>query len=448
MVQRKSKAVVSAADGAGGLTQVVDHRFLKDDWPIRFSVPTPGADTWLQYLSAECRKKGWTYNSLGQIGPEENSASLTIMKGPDQPQLAIVWERKPGRPLSVKARSVGVLEFLLQEATAFLDDVTHRCLTQVKESFHLCGQLAYEGLAWLGELWLDDSTRLSKPSRDGGPRATDLPRIVVVDCEVEAIDHLDGQAAASLKLRELAVFLTVTLGHELRVPRGGRAWTWSLDESDSKVRELGYIERSPSLAMPIRGADDPILLRSVTRPDLSILSRAWDLEYLGEKPPSDIVDLWRAFSSLSPERRRQFLAVGALWRLAISLENDNATVAYALITAACEALKPQDRKFRNCNFYDVTAALLGSSVVDQVKLFRFQPVAVRNARLHGGDLLGSEFVRELMMSSFSDPSFRMSYLDLQRRTQALIIEWLRRDGEVVMADPAARPRRASRVRSS
>ena len=59
MAKAKPKATIKTADGAGGMAQVQDRRFEVGDWPIRFEVPTEQANTWLQYLTAECRKRGW-----------------------------------------------------------------------------------------------------------------------------------------------------------------------------------------------------------------------------------------------------------------------------------------------------------------------------------------------------------------------------------------------------
>src|SRR5712664_587593 len=107
MAKAKSKAVVSVADGSGGLAQVVDHRFDRRQWPIQFDVGLPQADTWLRYLAAECRKRNWGCSSLGQMDAKENSGSITVTSGPPgQPQLNLVWERKRDGPLRLRAGSI------------------------------------------------------------------------------------------------------------------------------------------------------------------------------------------------------------------------------------------------------------------------------------------------------------------------------------------------------
>src|SRR6266853_4085222 len=101
----KSKAIILAADGAGGMMQVEDRRFEGGEWPIRFEVPLAQSDTWLKYLSTECSRRGWSRSSMGQMNPNENSGSLTISTGgPSEPQLAIAWERKRGGPIKIRAR--------------------------------------------------------------------------------------------------------------------------------------------------------------------------------------------------------------------------------------------------------------------------------------------------------------------------------------------------------
>src|SRR6266567_3529934 len=111
MAKSKSKATIMVADGSGGMAQIEDRRFEVGEWPIRFEVPKKEADTWLQYLSAECRRRRWHYASIGQLEAKENSGSITVNTGDGQPQLAVVWERKPGGPLKVRARSTGSPDF-------------------------------------------------------------------------------------------------------------------------------------------------------------------------------------------------------------------------------------------------------------------------------------------------------------------------------------------------
>src|SRR5690348_822442 len=100
MAKAKSKAIVMGTDGASGMAQVQDRRFEAGNWPIRFEVPKEHADSWLQYLSAGCEKHGWGCSSFGQIDAKENSGSITVNTGgPEQPQLAVVWERKRAGPI-------------------------------------------------------------------------------------------------------------------------------------------------------------------------------------------------------------------------------------------------------------------------------------------------------------------------------------------------------------
>ena len=126
MAKAKPKATIMAADADGGMTQVQDRRFETGDWPIHFEVPKDQADTWLQYLSAECRTRGWSNGGITQLEPRENSGSITINTGDrGHPQLAVVWERKRDRPIKVRARSAGTSEFPLDRLTSFSDGSTN-----------------------------------------------------------------------------------------------------------------------------------------------------------------------------------------------------------------------------------------------------------------------------------------------------------------------------------
>jgi hypothetical protein len=65
MAKAKSKATFLVADGVGGLFQLQDRRIEANNWPIRFEVPNERANTWLQYLSAECERRGWSCGGIG-----------------------------------------------------------------------------------------------------------------------------------------------------------------------------------------------------------------------------------------------------------------------------------------------------------------------------------------------------------------------------------------------
>ena len=54
MGKAKPKATLMVAGADGGLVQLQDRRFVADKWPIQVEVPKEQAETWLQYLSAEC----------------------------------------------------------------------------------------------------------------------------------------------------------------------------------------------------------------------------------------------------------------------------------------------------------------------------------------------------------------------------------------------------------
>jgi hypothetical protein len=75
-------------------------------------------------------------------------------------------------------------------------------------------------------------------------------------------------------------------------------------------------------------------------------------------------DLWQAFAGLSPDRRRQFLRVGSMWQLALSLGHEYQTARFAWMVAACEVLKPADSQFRDNNIYHVVEALLGKPTAE------------------------------------------------------------------------------------
>jgi hypothetical protein len=230
------------------------------------------------------------------------------------------------------------------------------------------------------------------------------------------------------------------MGHDVQVsPNGGRGWTWKADEGgkvDCEIRNTGYCEKEWSKAMPVRDELRSVPLVVVSRPDFSV--QGMDGSQTEQHMPADVVDLWRVFTSLTDELRKQFLQVGSLWQLAASLGHDYQTASFALMVVACEALKPPGHQFRNHNAYHVVEALLGKSKADILQQGSTPALNVRNAHLHWGEFRGSEFIQRAATSSFQDPSFDQTHRELHRTSQAAVIEWLKAGG-VAMISPFKRP---------
>ena len=146
MAKAKTKAVVMVADGTGGLVQVEDQRFVAAGWPINFEVPTEQADIWLKYLYAECHRRRWSSGGIGQMEARENSGSITVNTGgPDQPQLAVVWELKRGGPIKVRARPVGTPSLPLDEANELFKQVNARSAAGETAQFSRRGTCTTKG---------------------------------------------------------------------------------------------------------------------------------------------------------------------------------------------------------------------------------------------------------------------------------------------------------------
>ncbi len=415
MVKKKAKAIFSAADGTGGMTDVKDRRFESGDWPIHFDVPNDEADTWLRYFAAECTRRGWTCPSIAQQDVKENSGSITVNTGPGQPQLAVIWERKRGGPIKVKARSAGTPVFSLDQANEFFERVNEISRAGIVAEFHRVGLLCYERLPWRGELWLNDNLRLGPPSQQDETCQV-RPRIVIVNAQVKGIDGFHASSVFQKALRELSVFLTVVMGgHVQEAPNSRRDWTWSFDAESGVTKcelgNIGYLELPWPTEMPTRGQIPPVPLKAVERPDFS--PRGIEPEETEQGLPEDIVDLWQAFEALPPELRNQFLQVGSMWQLGLSLGHKYETARFAYMVAACEALKPQDPKFRDHNIYPVVDALLGKPTADSLRQ-KFQPHDVRSAHFHSGAFRGSEFAEHATLSTFWDPTFHDASSELYK----------------------------------
>jgi hypothetical protein len=433
MAKAKPKSTLMVADGAGGMVKVQDRRFEAGNWPIRFEVAAAQSDTWFRYFYGECEKQDWSSSGIGQLEARENSGSITVSTGtPDKPQFAVIWDWKREGAIKIHARSDTTPEMPLAEMQAFFARVNERCRSGATERCYRRGQLQYDGLPWLGEVWLSETLRLAPPSKQD-ETALLGPRVVLVDTLVDAAGQRDAGDVFGHLLRELSVFLSVVMGSAVRLPEQGRAWTWTIAEwaAGSEVRSLGYIEPENPPQMPDPGASRSMPLRQVNRPDFS--ERGIDGTMTELSLSSDAADLWAMYRALTPDRRRDFLQAAAKWQEAMSQRlPEGSTLSFALMVVACESLKPSAREFRDHTIYEVVEALLGRATADWLREQWFRPQYVRSSHLHRGEFHDSEYVMAAMMGSYKDPTFYQARRELWIIAQAAMIEWLRRGGNVTM----------------
>jgi hypothetical protein len=300
--------------------------------------------------------------------------------------------------------------------------------------------LCYDGLPWRGELWLHETLRLGPPRRQY-EAALCGPRIILVDALVDGIDYVDAGSEFKLLLRELSVFLSVVMRRAVRIsPNGEDGWTWIKNASgkiECDVRSLGYFETDWPRRLPEKGVLQPVSLVPVQRPDFSFLGLGQEEE---QRLPNDVIDLWQAFTTLPPDKRRQFLQAGNSYQLALSFGYDDQTTRYTLMVAACEALKPGERQFNEHNIYNVVEVLLDSATAAKLKQQQIRPQAVRNEHIHLGKFRGNEFHKHRMMSSNEDWAFHQACEEAALITPAVLIEWLRPGGVFPM--PAVKRRKS------
>lgn len=153
----------------------------------------------------------------------------------------------------------------------------------------------------------------------------------MVNSMLDAIDGFHANSLFAVLLRELSVFLTVVTGTQIDVaPDCHRDWIIRRDPDTNEVfcelGKVGYLEIPWPTIMPQKGTCPPVPYRSVTRPDFSIRGIGEENE---EDVPDDIIALWHAFEALPPDRRRQFIQVGNMWQLALSIGRDHQTARFA-----------------------------------------------------------------------------------------------------------------------
>jgi len=248
--------------------------------------------------------------------------------------------------MQVRARLEGEPEMPRAQMQAFFDEVIARRASRVVDLVYRDRTLAYYGPPWRSECWLDESVRLGPPSLQYD-EAMFGPRAIVVYALVECIGLGDALTVFHRQLQEIAAFLSVVMGTNVRVTTNGRsAWTWEHGRADCAVRSLGYWEGEQPPAMPTRSTAPPGPFRTISRPEFA--DQGLEEQSLGEAMlPSDIGELWNACRALSPGLRQQFLQAAAKWQEAAMLFSERDILSVALMVVACEALKPTDERYRD-----------------------------------------------------------------------------------------------------
>lgn len=192
-----------------------------------------------------------------------------------------------------------------------------------------------------------------------------------------------------------------------------------------EVRHLGYLEPSNPLKMPDLNSAKPVPLYAPDKPPQGIL----DQTEISLR--ADVADLWDLYRKLDTDKRVQFLQAAAKWQEAMMHWQDRPSLSFTLMVIACEALKPSDADDRH-NCYDVVKALLGTTVVGQIRQSPFPAQRVRSAHLHEGEFHGSELEMADFLPGYRDPSFLEAHRRMARVAPAAIIEWLKRRGVLQM----------------
>lgn len=440
MARKRSSAKAYAA-GPNGPVEVQDLRFDPGAWPISFEIAAEHADKWTTRFEAECQLRHWAWSGQTQIDAEENSGTIVVEIGaPTQArQLEIVWARPRDGPLAVQARTSSGPASHLEDVERFFATIRTNLETPPTSRVHRRGFLYYEGMAWRGELWLDDHLRLGPP-RQQYEDAIFGPRVIVVDAMVPAYSPLDAGGAFRVLLSELASFLSVVLETLVRSGAGGHVWVTEVDAGITRCRAvpLGYWEgreAGASPEMPTRDAVRGVPMRAVNRPDGTL--RVVDSEQREQWAPADTACLWAAFSALPGAARNQFTAIARTWQLVLtSHAESHRTAGAALLVVACEAMKPigqpATKKRQRVSFGDVLGALLGTDGSRLFDGFRHHPQGVRDSHLHNARLFGGELERFAALATSLDPSFDQMVRLLATAVPAAAIEWLKCSGKYAL----------------
>jgi hypothetical protein len=81
---------------------------------------------------------------------------------------------------------------------------------------------------------------------------------------------------------------------------------------------------------------------------------------------------------------------------------------------------------------------MGTGAVDRIRQNPFPAQRIRSSHVHKGEFHGAEFKLMNIMPSYRDPSFDEAAREMAQITPAVIIEWLKRQGNIAMLTPKGR----------
>ena len=400
-------------------------------WLVEQTIPSADATAWMEHLHAETESRLWSASGKTRIESSSNDGSHSVHThfGQDARTLHIEWKRPRNGDLHVKARPDKKFGIPAETAKEFMDAVFERYRSNATSVDHRYDMLTYDGLAWRGELWLGDEIRLGPPSRF--PPTHIGPQIVVVDSMVEGIGQLGIDRRFEQLIRELRVFLASILGIHTQRAKLVDGWVSEFDEDmkpiHCEVKTVGYCEVGADRSFPVKNAIHP-MPRGVVEPP-GIGRRDISSDQCEQWVPEDVEQLWQALSSLSAEKKDDFLRAGNALLNAGPLWPDQRTAYAVFHVVACEALKPRGKQYDDLNVYDVVASLIDIPQAEKLRTLAFPPQSVRNRHLHRGDVMADEFSSMLLFDLFADPSFDQMLHELSRVCQTCLVEWLRRMGE-------------------
>lgn len=399
---------------------------------MKFVIPAKDAETWMAHLGAEREARGWSAGGISQFQHAENSGTLSVhtANGSSPPSIDIVWEKLRKGDLRLRVRPSGVPLLSLDVVHDFIDATNKR---QCEGTIHRAYQwalLAYYGLPWYGELWLESELCLGPTSK----HPTDAllgPQVLIVDAMLEGIGTQGIKSRLGILLNELRIFLSVALALQIKTVQFERNWVCEFDEKgrikECKLGQVGYWETSKNREFPLAGHAPPIPRREVNRPGLGPTGLHSDM--YEQWVPADIEELWHNFKGLPSSKREQFLSAGNAYLIARSMWPEQRTAYAAFLVVACEALKPRGKRYDRANIYDVVASLVNRKEADLLKELSITPQRVRSKHLHRGELTADELLPMLIHNQFQDPSFDEMIGELSRVTRTCLIEWLRCNGK-------------------
>lgn len=309
-------------------------------------LPPEKTEDFFEYFRAELRKYGWSRS--GSVGVDEDRI-YRLKVDSDLPlndeEVTVTWRlaREPdGRVSELTAdASEAEGEDWQEAARKVFEDALEATLAGRTEEFFQRTPFTYLGQALDGEYWLGNFRFAPVEPEDETPASPMLERVVVIDQEIDAIDHEHAATLAATRSKHLISILALVLDVPFKDTEPGIVWVLAPEE-DRQEGEFPYQRATRALPYPAAKPDrmpDKGEMCSLGEYEGS-LSDPYRTRFPRLSLPEETQDFFQAVDQAPADLRERLEHCTHLYRLGLLIHRWYPTAAITYLVAAVDSLNP------------------------------------------------------------------------------------------------------------